>query len=400
MTTISGDNVTISGSDFISYKGQVLKRNGLTSNSTDLTPTAAQLTADMSAPYTAEYSIQIYNSSLEHKIELTCNTGCTMIPGPSDTIMPGSIKRYDIKIIDQNTFQIFNLDHNGQAIKAERILTNVIEREVVNQPVIIYQESDTDITLGGEPPANLCVNGAFLSSGNVYKFQSVAYLDTNSGMTYSSGQILGGFIKRDLDTSGSTTIDYLPNATDIVSAIPNAKLGTSFACYIQNASNSNKNLRIYGNDGTTISGLDTTFPRRQTICFLFVIADTTQGSEAVTAYVLGTLRDARGGTADLITTVTSDSYTVLESDNTINVDYAGSGHWWVEDCATITLPEISSVGQKRYFITDVGGHASDVNIIVTPSGSDTIVGENSFTINSDYSSISMYNDESSNWILY
>ncbi len=96
-----------------------------------------------------------------------------------------------------------------------------------------------------------------------------------------------------------------------------------------------------------------------------------------------------------ITTITTNTYIVLSSDNTINVDTNT-----INSMCTLTLPLISTIGQKRYFITDISGKAGIYNIRVIPSGSDTIIGTNSVTINSNYSSISMYNDEVSNWILY
>ncbi len=96
-----------------------------------------------------------------------------------------------------------------------------------------------------------------------------------------------------------------------------------------------------------------------------------------------------------IITITTPSYTILPSDNIINVSTNT-----ICTLCTLTLPTISVVGQKRYFITDSTGKAGIYNIRVIPSGSDTIIGTTSVKINSNYSSISMYNDEVGNWILY
>lgn len=93
--------------------------------------------------------------------------------------------------------------------------------------------------------------------------------------------------------------------------------------------------------------------------------------------------------------ITTKEYTLLANDETINVDTN-----LVHTLCVITLPKISLIGQKRYYITDSAGKAGLYNIRVVPSGSDTIIGTSSVTINSNYSSISLYNDEVGNWILY
>lgn len=398
MVSISGDNVTLTASQFINYKDSVLTRTGLTADSTDLTPTAANLTSGINGPpWTTDYSFYIYNSSDTYKITLTCNTGFTMIPGPTDTIMPKTVKKYDVKIINQTTVEVYNLNHNGQQIVAEKIITNVIEKNSEDvQPVQIFNNT-TQITLGSGPVLDVNTNGDVNIYGNIFAYTSVAYLTTNSNLTYTPGQILGGFIKRDIS---SNVTDKLPTAEDLVAAIKNPKVGTSFTCSVQQASDDNKKLTIQENTGITIPGLDTTIQRYYTLVLLFVITNPNVGSEAITCYVMGTLKDAKKGDVPNLKNVTTNSYTLDPLDDTINVDYSGSTWWWSNDNVTLTLPLISTVGQKRYHITDNGGNASRTNIVVVPSGSDTILGTDSFTINSNYASISLYNDEGSNWIIY
>ena len=240
-------------------------------------------------------------------------------------------------------------------------------------------------------------DGSMTLYGNLFQFSSVADLTISANITYSVGQLLGGLILRNPGSSNRT--DTLPTAADIVAAIPKVTIGTSFITHFQN-SGGKKIITINAGDGVTIGGTDRSITKERTKIFMFVVTNVDSGTEAVTAYILGSLLDSDDAVASLTTTVVSNSYNVLESDNTINVNYSGSEKWWQYDDVTITLPEISTVGQKRYFITDVGGNAGDTNIVVVRSGSDTIMGEKSFTINSDYSSISMYNDELNNWILY
>jgi hypothetical protein len=238
--------------------------------------------------------------------------------------------------------------------------------------------------------------GTFLKDINVYgtifDYKSVASISATEGVTYTTGQIFGSYIKR---TCGANYTDTLPNAVNIVSAIKYPKIGTSFHCYIQNSSSSNKILTITGGSGTTISGTTTDILKNTTILLIFTVTNVGSGTEAVTCYIMGVLTSSSGGDAALITSVDTNTYTLLSSDNTINVDTNT-----IHALCVLTLPEISTIGQKRYFITDSTGKAGLYNIRVVPSGSDTIVGTSSVTINSNYSSISMYNDEVSNWILY
>lgn len=240
--------------------------------------------------------------------------------------------------------------------------------------------------------------GTFLKDINVYgtvfDYKSVSSISATEGITYTTGQIFGGYIKR---ICGDNYTDTLPSAASIVSAIKYPKIGTSFHCYVQNIVNetTSKTLTISGGAGTTISGATNYIAKNTTVLLLFTVTNVGSGTEAVMCYIMGVLTSASGGDAALITSVTTSTYTVLPTDSTINVDTNA-----IHALCTITLPEISSIGQKRYFITDSTGKAGIYNIKILPSGSDTIIGTSSVTINSNYSSISMYNDEIGNWILY
>lgn len=66
---------------------------------------------------------------------------------------------------------------------------------------------------------------------------------------------------------------------------------------------------------------------------------------------------------------------------------------------TLTLPEISSVGQKRYVIKDEGGNASLNIITLDISGSDTIDGLSSTIINTNYGVLALYNNGSTGWFI-
>lgn len=279
-----------------------------------------------------------------------------------------------------------NVDMTPDRITPKTTVSYLIVKQSINEVKISKTSTGTDDDSVGTFLKDINVYGT------VFDYKSVASISATEGITYTTGQIFGGYIKR---TCSADYTDTLPSAASIVSAIKYPKVGTSFHCYIQNTSSSNKILTINGGFGTTISGTTTEIIKNTTILLLFTVTNIGSGIEAVTCYIMGVLTSASGGDAALITNVNTSTYTILSSDSTINVDTNT-----IHELCILTLPSISTVGQKRYFITDSSGKAGLYNIRVVPSGSDTIIGTTSVTINSNYSSISMYNDEIGNWILY
>ena len=85
------------------------------------------------------------------------------------------------------------------------------------------------------------------------------------------------------------------------------------------------------------------------------------------------------------------TYTLLSTDDIINVEYTTTGP------VAITIP-ITSI-KKKYTITDTGGNSCDNPILVTLSGSDTISGEDSILLDINYISITIMYDTVSKWIL-
>lgn len=93
-------------------------------------------------------------------------------------------------------------------------------------------------------------------------------------------------------------------------------------------------------------------------------------------------------------TVDEPTYTVLSSDEFIGVAYSATG------TTTVSLPQISSIGLKRYYITDTGGNASMNNITIDTTGGDTIIGNTSVIVSGNYDSISLYNDGLTGWFIF
>ena len=95
--------------------------------------------------------------------------------------------------------------------------------------------------------------------------------------------------------------------------------------------------------------------------------------------------------------ITSATYTILESDDIIGVTYTITG------AVTVTLPQISGLAddkKKKFVIVDEGGNASNNNITIATTGGDTVNGNSNYVINGSYTSISVYSDTVSNWVIY
>ena len=69
--------------------------------------------------------------------------------------------------------------------------------------------------------------------------------------SYDEDQVLSGLIIR--NPTGGDRTDTLPNASDIIGAIPNASDGDYFELYIENTNNNNKiTISISDDSGITL----------------------------------------------------------------------------------------------------------------------------------------------------
>lgn len=96
-------------------------------------------------------------------------------------------------------------------------------------------------------------------------------------------------------------------------------------------------------------------------------------------------------------TVVNSDYSIIVTDDIIAVQNTTLPPVPV----TLTLPLISGLGTpsnyKKYTIVDEGGNAGVYQINVVASVGDTILGQNSLSINQDYNSITVYSDGTSAW---
>ena len=70
---------------------------------------------------------------------------------------------------------------------------------------------------------------------------------------------------------------------------------------------------------------------------------------------------------------------------------------------TVSLPAISSIdnsGARSFYIADIGGNASNYNIIVGVTGGNSIAGTTGgYTINVNYSSVYILSNKDSKWLV-
>jgi len=105
--------------------------------------------------------------------------------------------------------------------------------------------------------------------------------------TLSTAQLLGGFFHMDNNASSTKNIT-LPTASDIVGAMNNPAVGSSFIFYLQNSNGGSPSggtdILLVTNTGNTIVG-GPSVQRRQTRAFLIIVDNV--GSPAVTVRCIG-----------------------------------------------------------------------------------------------------------------
>ena len=105
------------------------------------------------------------------------------------------------------------------------------------------------------------------------------------------------------------------------------------------------------------------------------------------------LLNTQAGRIVNVTTVNAATYDLLTSDHILHVTYTPTG------AVTITIPSAQIVSGRTIIIKDAGGNASTNSITVATEGSETIDGDATAIINSDYTSITLYSDGSNLFII-
>lgn len=116
--------------------------------------------------------------------------------------------------------------------------------------------------------------------------QPAAVVTTATAVTLSVNQLFAAIILQ--DPSGGAVTTTTPTAALIVAALKNARPGANFVARIRNTADVAEMITVAGGTGVTISGT-ATIAQNNSKEFLFVVTVATLGSEAVTAYSLGTV---------------------------------------------------------------------------------------------------------------
>lgn len=125
-----------------------------------------------------------------------------------------------------------------------------------------------------------------LGSGPVLPLVTPTTDTTAGAVTLTAAQLLGGLILRDPNGAGRS--DVFPTAALLVAAIPGATIGTSFNVTIRNTADAAETITMTAGTGCTISGT-ATIAQNNSKTFLIRLTGVTAGSEAYTAYSLGTV---------------------------------------------------------------------------------------------------------------
>lgn len=127
--------------------------------------------------------------------------------------------------------------------------------------------------------------GKIVATSALTRFFSVNTNTTASDQTYTAAQIIAGMILR--DPNGGARQDTLPTAADLLAAIPGAIVGTGFEFVLRNTADANETITVAAGAGGTVSGT-ATVAQSNSKRFLVVLTNIGTGTEAYTAYSLGT----------------------------------------------------------------------------------------------------------------
>lgn len=305
------------------------------------------------------------------------------------------------------------LNLTGNSTRIKHIGSGTLNVQSTLGEISVQTSNTSDgIKIGttGSPPVNI---------GNA----NAAVIINSSGSTIDSDLVVSGNLQLDgnvLDANGNEIVK-LSAASNAINELTLSNSATSTNPTVS-ATGSDTNIGISlqskGTGGYNFLGTATSSTK------LILYEDTSNGtntltvqapSSIATSYTL-TLPDNDGSNDQFLktngsgtltwsgpnkysrTVVGTSTYTVLSTDDIVAVTYTTTG------ACTITLPAISSIGSVKISIVDEGGNSGTNNIIVAYATGDYLLGldgnSNTYLINSDYGSITLYNNSSNGWFIY
>ena len=131
---------------------------------------------------------------------------------------------------------------------------------------------------------NMITKDSLNVKGRISKTTTVTTVTTAGAATYTAAQMWGGFIAR--DPAGASRSDVTDTAANLVAAVQDAEVGSSFEFFIDNTADAEEVITVTAGTGVTLSGT-MTIGRDDGRNFLAVFTNVTGSSEAVTVYDKG-----------------------------------------------------------------------------------------------------------------
>jgi len=129
-------------------------------------------------------------------------------------------------------------------------------------------------------------NGFVNLGGSNLSLGSPTTITTAGVETYTVAQFKTGLLLR--DPNGAGRADVTPTAALIVAGFADCNVGFSFDVHIRNTADGAETITLTAGTGVTISGT-ATIAQNNAKTFRFVVTNNAIGSQAVTAYSLGTV---------------------------------------------------------------------------------------------------------------
>jgi len=130
---------------------------------------------------------------------------------------------------------------------------------------------------------NLSVVGTATVDGAIASKTIITSKTSGATVTYTAAEMVGGMIS---DANTEANAATTPTATQLIAAIPNAAIGSSFLFILKNASAGAYTITLTAGVDITITGT-ATVAQNNTKIFLVVVTSVT--SHTATIYSLGTL---------------------------------------------------------------------------------------------------------------
>ncbi len=176
----------------------------------------------------------------------------------------------------------------NEYLKFAKAATAINEFTVTNaaaggSPLLSATGGDTNISVMVDAKGT----GQIVAKKRIVQLMSATTNATASDQTFTAAQLLGGLILR--DPNGGPRADLLPTAALLVAAIPGCAVGTAFEFSIRNTADAAETITVTAPDAAvTISGT-ATIAQSNAKKFLVIVTNIGGGTEAYTAYSLGTL---------------------------------------------------------------------------------------------------------------